>query len=49
MNAIDILRVMCNVEWKTPLHTFNGWKIPKLTTTGHMFVISVDMVLDGLY
>ena len=47
-NINDVMKTMCDGDWKTPLYSFEGFT-QKLTTTGYMFVIAYDMLIDLQY
>ena len=47
-NIHDLMKVMCADDWTTPLYSFEGFT-QKLTTTGHMFIIAYDMLIDLQY
>lgn len=47
-NINDIMKVICSEDWKTPLYTFEGLK-HKFTTTGYMYVIAYNMLIDLKY
>lgn len=43
----DLMKVICNTNYRSPM--YNVSLVPKLTTTGHMICISVDMIFGGEY
>lgn len=49
LTAYDVIFIIMGLRFKTPMYTFTSDRIPKLTVSGHMINIAMNMILGGEY